>query len=39
MPTIRLEESWLRLSEQNSRVDKWIICRVQAAAICGSQLK
>jgi len=31
--------SWLGLSEQELRVDKWNICRVQAAAICGSQLK
>ena len=32
-------ESWLGLSEQESRVDKWNVCQVQAAAICGSHLK
>jgi hypothetical protein len=32
-------ESWLGLSEQESRIDKWNVCRVQAAAICGSPLK
>jgi hypothetical protein len=32
-------ESWLGLSEQEFRVDKWNICLVHAAAICGSQLK
>jgi hypothetical protein len=31
--------SWLGLSEQELRVDKWNICLVHAAAICGSQLK
>ena len=31
--------SWLGLSEQEFRVDKWNICLVHAAAICGSQLK
>jgi hypothetical protein len=33
------DQSWLGLSEQEFRVDKWNICLVQAAAICGSQLK
>jgi hypothetical protein len=33
------DESWLGLSEQESRVDKWNVCQVQAAAICGSHLK
>ena len=37
--TILSLQSWLGLSEQDSRVDKWNVCRVQAAAICGSQLK
>jgi hypothetical protein len=32
-------KGWLGLSEQELRVDKWNICLVQAAAICGSQLK
>jgi hypothetical protein len=32
-------QSWLGLSEQEIRVDKWNICLVHAAAICGSQLK
>ena len=35
----RVGLSWLGLSEQEFRVDKWNICLVQAAAICGSQLK
>jgi len=34
-----MAQSWLGLSEQEFRVDKWNICLVQAAAICGSQLK
>jgi len=32
-------ESWLGLSEQEFRVDKWNVCLVHAAAIRGSQLK
>ena len=32
-------ESWLGLSEQELRVNKWNIGLVHAAAICGSQLK
>jgi two-component system cell cycle response regulator DivK len=31
--------SWLGLSEQVCRLDKWSVCRVQATAICGSRLK
>jgi len=38
-PAKEIKESWLGLSEQECRVDKWNICLVQAAAICGSQLK
>ena len=34
-----LGESWLGLSEQELRVNKWNIGLVHAAAICGSQLK
>ena len=30
---------WLRLFEQIFWFDKWNACRVQAAAICGGQLK
>ena len=33
------EESWLGLSEQVLRLDRWSVCRVQAAAVCGSRLK
>src|SRR3954447_12197179 len=33
------EESWLGLSEQVFRIDRWRVCRVQAAAICGSLVK
>ena len=32
-------ESWLGLSEQALRLDKWSVCRVQAAAICDSLVK
>jgi hypothetical protein len=32
-------ESWLGLSEQFFRVGRWRVCRVQAAAICGSLVK
>jgi peptide/nickel transport system substrate-binding protein len=32
-------ESWLGLSEQAFRLDRWSVCRVQAAAICGSRVK
>jgi hypothetical protein len=32
-------ESWLGLSEQALRRDRWSACRVQAAAICGSFVK
>jgi hypothetical protein len=32
-------ESWLGLSEQVFRIDRWRVCRVQAAAICGSLVK
>ena len=32
-------ESWLGLSEQAFRLDRWSICRAQAAAICGSRVK
>jgi hypothetical protein len=28
MPDHQLYQSWLRLSEQNPRVDKWSVCRV-----------
>ena len=30
---------WLGLSEQRLGLDKWNVCRVQAAAICGMPLK
>jgi hypothetical protein len=36
---LKATESWLGLSEPEFRVDKWNICLVHAAAICGSQLK
>jgi len=36
---LEVGQSWLSLSEQLFRFDKWSACRVQAAAICGSQLK
>jgi hypothetical protein len=32
-------QRWLGLSEQALRLDKWSVCRVQAAAICGSLVK
>jgi hypothetical protein len=32
-------KSWLGLFEQSFWFDKWNACRVQAAAICDSQLK
>jgi hypothetical protein len=32
-------QSWLGLSEQAFRLDRWSICRAQAAAICGSRVK
>jgi hypothetical protein len=32
-------QSWLGLSEQVFRLDRWSIYRVQAAAICGSWVK
>jgi small conductance mechanosensitive channel len=34
-----LKKSWLGLSEQVFRLDRWSIYRVQAAAICGSRVK
>ena len=34
-----VSERWLRLFEQIFWFDKWNACRVQAAAICGGQLK
>ncbi len=34
-----LYESWLGLSEQCVRFDKWNPYQVQGAAICGSRLK
>jgi len=33
------DQSWLGLSEQVFRIDRWRVCRVQAAAICGSLVK
>jgi hypothetical protein len=30
---------WLGLFEQVFRLDKWSVCRIQAAAICGSRVK
>src|SRR5690349_25102617 len=35
----RSAKSWLGLSEQFFRLDRWNLCRVQAAAICGSRVK
>ena len=32
-------ESWLGLSEQVFRLDRWSVCRVQAAVIRGSRVK
>jgi hypothetical protein len=32
-------ESWLGLCGQVFRLDRWSVCRVQAAAICGSRVK
>jgi predicted nucleotide-binding protein len=34
-----LGQSWLGLSEQVLRLDRWSACRVQAAAVCDSRLK
>jgi membrane protein DedA with SNARE-associated domain len=34
-----LIKRWLGLSEQALRLDRWNVCRVQAAAICGSLVK
>ena len=30
---------WPGLSEQGFGLDKWSVCRVQAAAICGNRVK
>jgi len=35
----RGQKSWLGLSEQVLRLDRWSACRVQAAAVCDSRLK
>ena len=35
----QLRESWLGLFGQVFRLDRWSVCRVQAAAICGSRVK
>jgi hypothetical protein len=32
-------ERWLGLSEQRLGLNKWNVCRVQAAAICGKPPK
>src|SRR5215217_7183278 len=34
-----LRESWLGLSGQGFRLDRWSACRVQAAAVCGGRVK
>jgi ISXO2-like transposase domain len=35
----RFNQSWLGLFGQVFRLDRWSVCRVQAAAICGSRVK
>ncbi len=36
---LREYESWLGLSGQVFRLDRWSACRVQAAAVCGGRMK
>jgi len=38
-PDIFNTEWWLGLSEQRFGFDKWNVCRVQAAAMCGKPVK
>jgi hypothetical protein len=35
----KVKESWLGLFGQVFRLDRWSVCRVQAAAICGRRVK
>ena len=36
---VRKVQSWLCLSEQRFVSDRWSVCPVQAAALCGSRVK